>query len=275
MRGLFTAAILSALGLASCDSQPSLQSDAVSMHGHTIFIRGRITHHVEREFETAISSRVIIDVVLDSEGGEVGPAIHVAKIIRQKHLNVMIDGVCLSACATYIFAVAKTPNVKAGSLVFFHHTPNSLLKMLGTSRDLASGLYARDAKEGEDLLRSSGISLSLLYDPQLQVRTTCYQLAGSGMHREVQYFSRFQGWLPSRQYLANAGMRVQGFWPKSAGEVIAALRKQFAASQDVVLAFGGASVPMPQAQVDELYRTIPACGRHGNQGERINARTHR
>jgi ClpP class serine protease len=59
-------------------------------------------------------------VYIDSPGGDAASAREIANMIRRHKLDLVVDGVCLSTCATYIYPAAVKTTVLAGSSVGKH-----------------------------------------------------------------------------------------------------------------------------------------------------------
>jgi hypothetical protein len=86
-----------------------------------IVMIGGIGPPMLRDFKNAIAATPGLDtLVIDSYGGVVASALEMAALIRQHHLRLVVDGRCLSACASYLFAAADVKTVLPGSLVAIH-----------------------------------------------------------------------------------------------------------------------------------------------------------
>jgi hypothetical protein len=64
-------------------------------------------------------------LVLRSFGGDAASALDMADVILAKHLVAVVDTVCVSACANYLFTAASVKIVLDGATVGFHGAPNS------------------------------------------------------------------------------------------------------------------------------------------------------
>jgi len=90
---------------------------------------GPITAETAQRFAQIASQRAIRQLDITSIGGENPSAIRIGKIILDRHITVVVSGICMSACASYIFLSAERRLVRPNSLVIFHHTANSLIEL--------------------------------------------------------------------------------------------------------------------------------------------------
>jgi len=89
--------------------------------GRQIILIGEITPTVTLAFKKGILEDQQIKLVrIDSPGGDLESALEIAKIIKNHHLNLIVDGKCFSACANYLFPAAAIKTVLPGSLVAIH-----------------------------------------------------------------------------------------------------------------------------------------------------------
>jgi ATP-dependent protease ClpP protease subunit len=257
-------AIALLLGNNNCvgASEPQAKnSNAVLLRDGVVRLDGRIDSSLARAFESQIAGQDIREVVITSLGGEDLSAIAIGRLIQSHHLTVTVDGVCMSACASYIFSAAANQKILPDSLVIFHHTGSSLLKLTYGSDKIIRDEYLTVAKNGEALLKLNGVSESLLVQPQLEMMTLCYGYFAKEKDEpaDIIYSSVFQGWIPSRTYLKNAGLHVQGYWPSTPSQLAADLKRIFPSDPAFKVVFGGSGEIPASVTLDSQYRKIPKC----------------
>jgi ATP-dependent protease ClpP protease subunit len=97
--------------------------NAIIIQPAQITLIGQITPAIAVAFKNAMNQEKNIKVVLvDSSGGDMESALNIAMIIKNRKLNLVVDGRCFSACANYLFPAAQTKIVLPGSFVAIHET---------------------------------------------------------------------------------------------------------------------------------------------------------
>lgn len=118
-----------------------------------LHITGYITFNLIGSIDDYLKEdRDLKSIHLESAGGRLGPARHIANLVVSKNLNTYSDGGCLSACTT-IFVAGKNRVVTVGTQLGFHAGA-----MPGVSEvDIKS-----IEKEDFDFFLSRGISYSFV-----------------------------------------------------------------------------------------------------------------
>ena len=128
-------------------------------------------------------------VVINSAGGEAETALAMAGMVEARRLSIVVDGVCASSCANYLFAAAAHRTIFPGALVLWHGAPDAASRsdmhaqlrtaMTGagaTPDEVAATIAREDARlngwiAAQDALYARhGLSPSVLYrlnDPAL------------------------------------------------------------------------------------------------------------
>jgi hypothetical protein len=118
--GWITVLVSTAFFLGDCLSQVLPSSAKIyKVSDTTISIVGFIGVGSAGAFAALVDDKVRV-VKISSEGGSTQDAITIAEEIERRRLNVLVDGVCLSSCANYIFVAARQKLTKPGSIVAFH-----------------------------------------------------------------------------------------------------------------------------------------------------------
>ena len=114
---------------------------------HTISLTGNIASGNLLEFKNVFDKNVKT-VVLNSGGGLVYEAVQIGMILKKAEVNVVVDGVCLSSCANYLFTAGRWKKIRNG-VVGFHGNIQALMRQTGTEAALESQLSEFSAEERE------------------------------------------------------------------------------------------------------------------------------
>jgi hypothetical protein len=261
-------AVLFSLFLISyVESAAGRESQAsVSVVHDSVRIVGPITAKTAQRFAQITSQQDVRRLDISSMGGENLSALRMGRIIWDRHMTVIVSGICMSACASYIFLPAARRQVRPNSLVIFHHTANSLMELARVHHETnLSKEYAADAQLAKQLLIARGVSLLLLYEPQVQMDPLCYAVIPTQLGKEVAYVSGSEGWVPPRESLAKAGVQVEGFWPNSIDEFARTMRvllsREIKLEKDgkFRIVFGHPQVVRSMFDVDDVFVKVPQC----------------
>ena len=197
-----------------------------------------------------------------STGGDPLPTLALARDMRRYHVTLVVDGVCAGPCANYLFPAAAKRMVTQGALVIFSSTATSLLAMLPAAKtNTLRNDYTSTAIQEETLLSSAGVSQALLLEPLRRLRISCYSLTSRDASGKsyINYRSEFLGWVPSRAYLAHAGVEIAGFWPMTIPQFQAALKSAFPGGARGNIASFGPDTPASVPSLVARLKAVPQC----------------
>jgi hypothetical protein len=237
-------------------------STAQPVRENDVPLSGHISADMAARLHTVLNDGKQHVLRVNSSGGEDAPALALAEDIRRNHVPVDVDGLCAGPCANYLFIAASHRTVEPGALVIFAASATSRLAMVPPARTKdVIGDYTNTAQAEKKLLIDAHVNAALLLEPQLQLQTECYSLTSRdrGGKAYVNYKSGFIGWVPSRAYLARAGVPVHGFWPETAGQFQATLQKAFPGGARGNIAYAGVSAPSATATLLARLKTIKEC----------------
>ena len=242
-----------------------LASRASALDGEELRINGHINAAMAAQMHAALAHGPRV-IRITSGGGDQLPALALARDVRRAHASLIVDGLCGGPCANYLFPAAARRTVTSGSLVIFSGTATSAIAMVPIDKaEMVSGDYAKTAAEERSLLAEADINPALLLEPQLQLRTSCYSLTSKNAMGKsyINYRADFIGWVPSRAYLARAGVAVEGFWPAGPAQFQGAFQKVFAGgARGNIASFGPASPGKPASLLAAL-KSVRACDAAG------------
>lgn len=166
-------------------------------------------------------------LVVNSQGGHEVSAIKLANIIADKEVSIIVDGVCMSACASYIFAAAKRREVRQNSVVSFHISSFAginFLELAKFSKTLHSDIITANSA-AISLYQKLNISTDVFIDGMKMLQPNCIDARiHMKEHRPIIYTSH-NTWVPSREYFHQVGMNFEGFWPDSPAEAFEIITK--------------------------------------------------
>lgn len=198
---------------------------------------GTIDAAMAEQFKAAVAADGHIEtVVVDSYGGNIASAMDIADLIHQRRMHVVVDGRCLSACASYLFSAAATKTVLPGSVVAIHGltltypdgdqmkqaTESQLDELFRSStmvgnRDFINRLTARQ----NEFYRQLGVR-SDLRDSFARYLAHRKQLLGTDLITAQQHAPGcppVQMWALDKAQLEAAGVRgIGAFWTPSGDE---------------------------------------------------------
>ncbi len=111
---------------------------------------GRISAPNVSAFLKKYSAQQVETLEIMSQGGELVPALELAKWVEDNHLAVVVRRLCASACANFVFAAGRTKVIYAPGLVLYHGSAESkkVRDMLDEYERLAAALKAGTIAEG-------------------------------------------------------------------------------------------------------------------------------
>lgn len=187
---------------------------------------------------------------VNSSGGDDLPALALAEDIRQAHAAMVVEGLCAGPCADDLLVAAGERSVAPGGLVIFAASASSRLAMVpqGRRKEVVPAAIEAAARETR-LFAETHADPALLLEPQLRLQTQCYSLTSHNPAGQayITYQAGAVGWIPSRAYLARAGVKVSGFWPANDSQFQTALKNAFPGGARGTIIFGGTQKPSPQS----------------------------
>jgi len=241
-------------GIATSAAQPANAAD-VPLNGH-------ISADLAARLHAILNDGKPYTLRVNSSGGEDAPALALAEDIRRNHVPVIVDGLCAGPCANYLFVAAAHRTVQPSALVIFASSATARLAMVPPARrNEVTGEYVQTAQAEKQLLAAAHGNEALLLEPQLQMRTECYSLTSRDRAGKayVNYKAGFIGWVPSRAYLARAGIPVSGFWPDSASQFQTTLQNAFPGGARGNIAYAGVNAPSAAASLLARLKAIREC----------------
>ena len=229
-------------------------------------IEGHISAAVATKMHAALAQGPRV-IRITSTGGDALAALALARDIHQAHASLIVEGICGGPCANYLFPAAAKRSVLPGGLVIFSSTATAALEMVPPDKaTMVGGDYARTAAEEEALFKAANLDPALLLEPLLQLHPTCYSLTSKDAAGKsyINYRADFVGWVPSRAYLARAGVESEGFWPATPSQFQAALSNAFPGGARGAIANAGPSRPGKAQSLLAALKAVRVCDAGGH-----------
>lgn len=178
--------------------------------------------------ENLITEGNLRTLKITSRGGQSRASRELGELVLTHHMRVVVDRLCGSGCAHFVFAVAPKRVVMPGAIVLFHNTPAAMHAMVQHDPDPRVRDFFKDEAVADlTLYRRAGIEPALLLAPNAQMDVQCYALAqiapqtaildvlGYGRYREVALTAAalrtfgvdFDGALPESQQELDMGLQ--------------------------------------------------------------------
>ena len=192
----------------SCSRNPE-----VRLQGNSVYVCGILDDSLVNE---VIAVGDDIDIVHVRSGGGYGAsAMRLSRWLDNSKKTLVVDELCLSACANFLVASVDHVRVPEGAVVGFHHTAITHLRR-GAREDMLKpdalkNLKAKYAVPEADFYEAEGIDLKWLYAPDVLLGPECvYPLIQQvGMEApSIFYRNTFDYWAPPASELKKINPHV-------------------------------------------------------------------
>lgn len=85
-----------------------------------VLFRGPITSSAAESLVEVLSSGRVRELRVDSIGGSIDAGIRIGHLIRKLGIHVIVQGLCVSSCANYLFAAGVARAIAPGAVVVWH-----------------------------------------------------------------------------------------------------------------------------------------------------------
>ncbi len=176
---------------------------------------GPITAETASDF-FAIVKPTTKQIIISSGGGDVEAGLKIAQYMSDRSIDIVVDGICVSSCANYLFLAANRKTVLPGSWLGFHGGAKTTianiksivdkLEIDGEKKNLVeSQLIEIGAKEELFFSKHPGgsiVSKSSYFINHPKVKNTVEKIRKKNVV-----------WLPTKEELEVAGVKnISSFW---------------------------------------------------------------
>lgn len=81
---------------------------------------GVLTDSDVDQFISAAKDKNIKELMITSQGGSILAGVQLGRWVRSNRVEVVVDRLCMSSCANYVFPAGKGKIIRPGSLVIWH-----------------------------------------------------------------------------------------------------------------------------------------------------------
>lgn len=250
----------------ACSAQRSDRPSGYELCGRTGVYRNQagvlrvctpITHEVIDQIETLIRDDDQ-EILVTSDGGNQDAALRLAQFVRDRDLTVRVRQFCLSACSTYVLAMAPRGVVDPYTSVAFHHTAAWVIDTYAARANMPADTRWRAGSARErQAYRSAGLDDTLLDRIAMAVEPTCLAVGRGLAGQRGRHESRYDWYIPDRSAARTIyGDRVTGYWPDELEQAAAILRLNIG-RPNARIKVG----PLPEGQVspEQIAAALPEC----------------
>lgn len=159
------AALALVLLVAGCTrDQPSVAppvEPTITLSGSWLHFIGPITRASVELVKQSSAGRHLSGLSINSEGGDVGAALEIGKLVQDQRLEVEVRNWCMSSCANYVFPSGTRKRIVEGAVVAWHGSPSHLHLLDITGKGSADPVIreynAALSKREAAFLRSTGV----------------------------------------------------------------------------------------------------------------------
>jgi len=99
---------------------PSDEKLSIIIEGTTVKYVGKVSEKNVEMFMNMVKGRNLAKLVINSGGGEINAGMEIGSWVFDNQIDVVVDGVCMSSCANYIFTAGRYKTISKGSIVAWH-----------------------------------------------------------------------------------------------------------------------------------------------------------
>jgi hypothetical protein len=99
---------------------PSNEEADIVLNGTTVVYVGILNdRNIERFFKT-VRDKEVLRLSISSGGGEINAGMRLGDWVFDNNVDVVIEGVCASSCANYVFTAGRRKTLNEGAIVAWH-----------------------------------------------------------------------------------------------------------------------------------------------------------
>jgi hypothetical protein len=111
-------------------NDPSAEEATIVLEGTTVAYAGKITDRNIERFMDTVKGKKVSTLVISSSGGEINEGMEMGEWVFDNHVDVVVERMCMSSCANYVFTAGRQKTIRANSIVAWH---GSILQKSGMS----------------------------------------------------------------------------------------------------------------------------------------------
>lgn len=212
-----------------CADRPAIDND-------TLYFCGTLDDAFVAFLSRSVSPN-ISKLIITSYGGQFDATKEAFEIVENSKLKVVVEGVCASACAHFLFIPASRGEVLPGAILALHTSSTSQRVMRLRSEwqeyERLKPLMDVAAEKERAFYIEHGLDPRLLLEPTLVMRPACVSEKidwSDPLTPKMDYLSESLWWTPRQAELERFGMKSKdGFWVETLSDLqlLAASNKKF------------------------------------------------
>jgi hypothetical protein len=115
---------------AEPEMNPSAETATIVLDGRTVRYAGRITDENIEHFLDVVNGKKVSMLVIASSGGDINAGMTMGEWVYDNHVDVVVERMCMSSCANYVFTAARHKTINVNAIVAWH---GSILQEHGLS----------------------------------------------------------------------------------------------------------------------------------------------
>lgn len=120
----------SAAVYADTANNPSAVVATIELSGSTVTYAGKISDQNVERFLDTVNGKEVSVLIISSSGGEINAAMEMGEWLFDNHVDIVVEGMCMSSCANYVFTAGRRKTINRNSIVAWH---GSILQEFGMS----------------------------------------------------------------------------------------------------------------------------------------------
>lgn len=123
--------------------EPSAEEATILLEGATATYAGKINERNLERFMNTVKGKKVSQLIISSGGGEINEGMKMGEWVFDNHVDVVVESMCMSSCANYVFTAGHQKTILPNSIVAWH---GSILQKTGMSEEdvRAAALKAYD-----------------------------------------------------------------------------------------------------------------------------------
>jgi len=108
------------LFFSKSNPDPSSKEATIIIKGTTVKYVGKVSDKNAELFLNMVKGKNLTKLVINSGGGEINAGMEIGSWVFDNQIDVVVDGVCMSSCANYVFTAGRFKTITKGSIVGWH-----------------------------------------------------------------------------------------------------------------------------------------------------------
>ncbi|NQX93641.1 MAG: hypothetical protein HRT64_01700 [Erythrobacter sp.] len=182
----------------------------------------KVEGKIDEPFYLAIKDLVATDIdqlKISSSGGSFFWALKAARLLQENNVDLVVEGECLSACASVLMAAKKQVQAAPGALIAFHRPIGAWVEIneyveRTSGRTLQDVAQFKTALEVQQLYRDSGVDPTVSIAALFKQGIECIDTGSINPPfrlNEVELWLRDDFYVPSKAMLSQFGWNLSGY----------------------------------------------------------------